>query len=423
VPGVEELLRAAFQAAVEAVQPASCLPAFIPAPGAARTVVVGAGKAAVAMAATLVQHHRAPLTGAVVTTPGQIRGAAPGLDGIEVLEAAHPVPDVSSLRAAGRVLEQLHGLAATDRVIVLLSGGGSALLAQPAAGLTLDDKQSLTRQLLACGATIAEINCVRRKLSAIKGGRLALAAAPAEVIALAISDVPGDVFAEVASGPCSPDPTTLADARDILARYRCTVPPHVRRFLDDDRHETPKPGHPGFARVRETICARSADALAAAERLLAAAQFTPVLLGDAVSAPARELAAEQAQVALDYSRRAGRFALISGGEATVRLMNPCGRGGRNTEYLLALALNLAGAAGISALAADTDGIDGAGDHAGAILTPDSLERARRAGLDPAALLARNCSRDFFAALGDLLVTGATGTNASDLRIILTGCAL
>lgn len=383
--------------------------------------MVGAGKAAVPMTAALLKDYRASVRGVVVGVRGQMPYPLPALGDIEVREAGHPVPDAASAAAGRRVLEVVQGLAPADRLIVLLSGGGSSLLVQPAPGLTLADKQQVTRELLRCGADISAVNCVRKKLSAIKAGRLALAAAPAEVMVLAISDVPGDDIADIASGPCSPDTTTLEDARRILTRHGCKVPDAVQRFLADVAHETPKPAHPDLARVTARICARSGDALRAAAAYLRGRGYTAVLLGDAISAPARTLAREHARLARAYARRSARCALISGGEATVRVVNREGRGGRNTEYLLALALQLQGADAIAALAADTDGIDGVGGHAGAMLMPDSLRRAVGLGLDPAGLLERNCSRDFFAALDDLIFTGPTGTNVSDLRVILTGC--
>lgn len=399
-----------------AVHPRICLPPLVPPPGPGRTVLVGAGKAAAAMAGAFSSAWPGPLEGVVVTRHGQ--GPPPGqtVPGVETCTAAHPVPDAASVRAAARVRACLRGLGPGDRVIALLSGGGSALLAEPAPGLTLEDKQDLTRQLLASGAGIAEINCVRRKLSAVKGGRLALAAAPTPVLVLAISDVPGDEVADIASGPFSPDATTLADAREVLGRHGCRVAERVARFLEDPAHESPKPGHPAFAGVTARICARSADALAAAAGVLRAAGYEPLLMDDAVNAPARDLAARHAALARQALAAGRRVALVTGGETTVRVRNPAGRGGRNTEYLLALAL--AGAPGAWALAADTDGIDGTEDNAGALLAPDALERSRALGLDAAALLAANRAWDFFAGLGDLLVTGPTGTNANDLRIVL-----
>jgi hydroxypyruvate reductase len=413
-------LRAAFDAAVRAAHPAQCLPPFVPEPARGRTIVVGFGKAAVSMARTLCDHHAGPLAGLVVTRYGHGLRDGETLPGIEVLEAGHPVPDAASVAAAERILGLLRGLSPDDQVIALVSGGGSALLALPAAGITLVDKQALARQLLASGATIAEINGVRKKLSAVKGGRLAQAAAPARVIVLAISDVPGDHIGDIASGPFSPDATTCAEALAVLDRYGCRASESLRRFLLDPAHETPKPGDPAFARVQARLCARSADALAAAAAVMSQAGFQPVLMDDRVNVPARALAAEHARRAREYAAAGAQVALITGGETTVAVRNPAGRGGRNTEYLLTLALALDGSPGIWALAADTDGIDGTEDNAGALLTPDSLGRAAGHGIDPTGLLADNRGWDFFAPLGDLLVTGPTGTNVNDLRIVIVG---
>lgn len=417
-PCPRALLHAAFDAAVNAVHPARCLAPFVPAPGAGRTVVVAVGKAAATMVNAFCARYGAPVSGVAV-----IPHAHPPADlppGIELIRASHPLPDESSAAAGRRLLASVEGLSAADRVVALVSGGGSALAASPAAGLTLADKQAVTAQLLASGATIGEINCVRKKLSGIKGGRLAQAAVPAEVLLLAISDVPGDDVADIASGPFSPDATTLADARQVLCRHGCTPGERVGRFLEDAAHETPKPGDPPFARVTARICARSADALAAAAAVVTAAGYEALPMDDTVNCPARELAAAHGKLALDHLGRGRRLALVTGGETTVRLTGRPGRGGRNTEYLLALALELAGSAGVWALAADTDGIDGTGDNAGALLGPDSLRRAAGLGLSPETLLATNSARDFFAGLGDLVMTGPTGTNANDLRIVLIG---
>ena len=293
-------------------------------------------------------------------------------------------------------------------MIALMSGGGSALLALPAPGVTLADKQDVARQLLAAGATIAEINCVRKKLSAIKGGRLALAAMPAETLLLAISDVPGDDIADIASGPFSPDVTTLADARAVLERYDCRPTVAVRRLLVDPAHETPKPGNAAFDRIESRVCARSADAVAAAAAVLSRAGFEALLLDDAVNEPATELAARHATIAAEIRPTGRRVALITGGETTVRVVNRTGRGGRNTQYLLALAIALGADRGTWALAGDTDGIDGTEDNAGALLAPDSLRRAAAAGVRGETLLADHCAWDFFAGLGDLVITGPTG---------------
>jgi hydroxypyruvate reductase len=379
-------------------------------------VVVGAGKAAAAMLEVVADRYGPPLEG-VVVVPYGTPGPRP-VAGVTVLEAGHPVPDAASVQAGRRIRGALSGLEAGDVVLALISGGGSALLAEPAPGLTLEHKQAVSRALLGAGATIAEINCVRRKLSGVKGGRLALAAQPAAVTLLAISDVPGDRVADIASGPFSPDPTTLAEARSVLARYDCPVPPAVGALLGDAAHESPRPGDPVFRRVTEILCARSADALAAAAGLLAAAGYEPLLLDAEVNRDAGELAREHARLALQCRAAGRRVALVTGGETTVPVTRPAGRGGRNSTYLLALALALDGAAGIQALAADTDGVDGSSPAAGAVAGPDSLARARAAGLDPAALLAGCDSFRCFEASDGLVITGLTGTNANDLRLVL-----
>jgi len=372
------------------------------------------------MAEAFARAYAGPVSGVVVTRRGHGLPAGHAVPGIEVLEASHPVPDATSVAAAARIRAALAGLGPGDRVVALLSGGGSALLAEPAPGLTLADKQAVTRALLASGAPIAAINCVRRKLSGVKGGRLARVAAPASVLLLVVSDVPGDDVADVASGPFSPDATTLADARAVLARHGVDPGVRVRRFLDEPAHETPKPGDPVFDAVSVRTCARSADALAAAAAVLRSAGREPLLLDDRVDRPARELAAEHAALVRRHAAGGRPVALLTGGETTVRVADPAGRGGRNTEYLLALALALGPRAGTWALAADTDGIDGTQDNAGAVLTPDALARAAALGLDAGALLAGSRAWDFFAGLGDLLVTGPTGTNVNDVRVVLAG---
>ena len=361
-------------------------------------------------------HWDGPLTGLVVAPHGQVD--APAIGGIAVLGAAHPVPDAAGVAAARRIGALLDGLQVDDLVIALLSGGGSALLVDPAPGLTLADKQQATRQLLASGLPIGAINCVRSKLSAIKGGRLACRAAPAVVHALAISDVPGDDFSAIASGPFSADPTTLADARAAVAQCGAELPLAVLRRLADPAAETPKPGDAAFKRVTTTICARSADALAAAARVLAAAGYDVLSTDDRVDSDAAILAQSHARRARELLAAGRRAALVSGGETTVRVTNPHGRGGRNTTYLLALALALDGIAGVTALAADTDGIDGTETNAGAFLDAGTCARSRERGLDATALLAANDAWVLFSAVDALFVTGPTGTNANDLRIVL-----
>jgi len=406
----ETLLRDLFRAAVAAADPAIVLPRHLCPPPPGRTVVVGAGKAAASMAEALEAHWRGPLGGIVVTRYGHARPCR----AIEVVEAAHPVPDAAGERAAARILEAVRGLGADDLVLCLISGGGSALLSLPAPGLRLADKQAINGQLLRSGAAISEMNCLRKHLSAIKGGRLAAAAAPARVLTLAISDVPGDDPAIIASGPTVGDATTLADARRVLEKYAIDPGPAIAAALQDPANETPKPGDPRLANAETVLIATPMLALEAAAGRARAAGLEAHILGDAIEGEAREVAAAHARQALAAP---GRCVLLSGGETTVTLKG-AGRGGRNAEYTLALALALDGAPGISAIACDTDGIDGSEDNAGAVLSPDTLERARALGLDAAAMLADNDAYGFFAALGDLVMTGPTLTNVNDFRAIL-----
>ncbi len=421
--GPRALLGAMFRAAVDAAAAGRCVPPHLPPPPRGRTVVVGAGKAAAAMARAVEAHWPAdrPLSGLVVTRYGH--GVGP-LARIEVIEAAHPVPDAASGAAAARILAAVRGLGPEDLVLALISGGGSALLALPAPGVSLADKQAVARALLASGADIREMNAVRKHLSAIKGGRLAAAAAPAPVVTLAISDVPGDDLAVIASGPTVADPTTLADARAVLARYAITPPAAVAARLADPAAETPKPGA-AFAANRALLVATPEAALLAAAEVARGAGVRPVILSDAIEGEAREVARVLAAIARHAADRglpaAPPCVLISGGETTVAVRGK-GRGGRNAEFLLALAVALDGHPAIHALAADTDGIDGTEDNAGALLGPDSLARAAAAGLRARAMLADNDGYGFFAALGDLVVTGPTLTNVNDFRAILIGFA-
>jgi glycerate 2-kinase len=415
------LLRELFDAAVAAADPAHCLPHWLPGPPAGRLVIVGAGKAAAAMAAAVEAHWRGDLeriSGIVVTRYGH------GLPTrcIEVVEASHPAPDAAGQRAAARLLQAVHGLTADGPGAgVLLSGGGSALLAAPMAGITLDEKRGVTKALLACGANIGEINCVRKHLSAIKGGRLALAAAPARVLTLAISDVPGDDLSTIASGPTVPDPTTCADALEIADRYGIELPAAARAALQDGRAETPKPGNPGFARCESHIIATAQASLAAAAELARSRGIVPLVLGDAIEGEAREAARVLGGIALSCATHgvplAAPCVLLSGGETTVTV-RAAGRGGRNAEFLLGLALALGGHPRISAIACDTDGIDGSEDNAGAMVLPDTPARAIAAEIDLRARLAQNDAFSVFSALGDLVVTGPTRTNVNDFRAIL-----
>ena len=410
-------LKDLFAAAVRAADPAACLPRHLPPPPKGRTVVVGAGKAAAAMARAVEDHWAGELEGLVVTRYGH---GVP-CERIEVVEAAHPVPDAAGREAAARILAVLRGLTSDDLVLALISGGGSALLALPWEGVTLADKQAVNRALLKSGAAIAEMNCVRKHLSAVKGGRLAAAAYPARVVTLAISDVPGDDPAVIASGPTVADPTTCEDALAILDRYRIEAPHAVRAVLASGVSETPKPGDVRLAHAEYRLIATPQGALVAAAEAARAAGVAPLILGDAIEGEAREVAKVMAGMAFACARHGvparPPCVLLSGGETTVTVKG-LGRGGRNAEFLLALAVALEGAAGIHAIAGDSDGIDGSEDNAGAVLAPDSLARARAAGLDARARLDDNDGHGFFAALGDLVVTGPTRTNVNDFRAIL-----
>ena len=404
------LLRALFDAAVDAAQPDTCVPSHLPPPPKGRTIVLGAGKAAAAMAVAVEAHWTGPLEGLVVTRYGHGEPCR----AIEVVEAAHPVPDAAGLAAATRILALAQGAGSDDLVLFLASGGGSALLTLPAPGLTLADKQAVNEHLLASGATISEINCVRKHLSAIKGGRLAAAAHPAPVIGLAISDVPRDDPAVIASGPTVADPTTFDDALALLDRLAITDPPAVIDHLRGATDETPKADDPRLVGAELRIVARPAASLDAAAKVARAAGYDVILLGDSIEGEARDVARQQAA----RSRTLGPGSvLLSGGEVTVTLTGG-GRGGPNAEFALALAHELDGAAGIWAMACDTDGIDGSEDNAGAVVAPDTLDRARAKGLDAASFLADNDAYGFFGPLDDLVVTGPTRTNVNDFRAIV-----
>ncbi|MFZ0426021.1 MAG: glycerate kinase [Xanthobacteraceae bacterium] len=418
-----ELLESLFRAAVAAAHPAHCLPAALPEPPPrGRLVILAAGKGAGSLTEVAERHYLETLPpdrldGIAVTRHGYGRPTSR----IAVVEAGHPVPDAAGLAGAERTLALADGAGGDDLVLVLLSGGASANWIAPAAGLTLAEKQATTRALLRSGANIGEINCVRKHLSRIKGGRLAKRAYPARVVTLAISDVPGDNPAVIGSGPTVPDPTTLADARALVGKYRLELPEAVIKALNDPENESPKPGEPIFANNSYRILARPADALAAAQRRARAAGYDVVVLGDRLQGEARDVAAEHARLARDYAAQGRRVAILSGGELTVTLRGG-GRGGPNQEYALALAYHLGGAQGISALAADTDGTDGgrgqADDPAGAFIDDTTLSRAEAAGLDPAAFLADNDSTGFFNGIGDLFIPGPTFTNVTDFRAIL-----
>ena len=411
------LLTAMFHAAIASAQPAVCVPAHLPAPPRGRLIVVGAGKASAAMAQAVEHHWPGPLSGLVVTRYGY---GVP-CSRIEIAEAAHPVPDVAGMRAAERMLALVQGLSPDDLVLCLISGGGSALLPLPAPGLTLELKQTLGRALLASGATIGEFNCVRRHLSSIKGGRLGAACHPARVLTLLMSDVPGDRPTDIASGPTVADPTTCEDALNILRRYAIDVPPPVRDLLESGRGESVKPGDARLAGAETRMIATPQMALEAAAALAGSAGYPPHILGDAIEGEARDVGTVFAGIATQVADRSQPFrapcVLLSGGETTVTVRGT-GRGGRNVEFLLSLAVALEGHAGIFGIAGDTDGVDGQDEIAGALIAPDTLARAWSLGLRPKDVLANNDAHTFFQTLGDSVITGPTLTNVNDFRAIL-----
>ena len=417
-----ELLRRLFDAAIASAQPAVAVPPHLPDPASVqgRLVVIGAGKASAAMARAVEDHWRGPrdkLTGLVVTRYGY---SVP-CERIEIIEAAHPVPDEAGLKAAERMKAFVQGLSEDDVVLCLISGGGSALLPAPAPGLTLADKQDINAQLLKSGASIGEMNCVRRHLSTLKGGRLAALCHPARVLTLLISDVPGDQLPDIASGPTVADPTTCADALAILARYRITVPEAARRILESGEGETLKPGDARLSGCETRLISSPQIGLEAAARVAREAGLGVCILGDSLEGEAREVGRVMAgiaqQVATHGQPLPAPCVLLSGGETTVTVRGQ-GRGGRNVEFLLSLGVALKGAANTWALAGDTDGVDGIEETAGALLTPDTLERARALGLQATASLDENDGHGFFGALGDAVVTGPTLTNINDFRAVL-----
>ncbi len=410
-------LRELFDAAVARADPARVVADFLPDPPRGRAVVIGAGKASAAMAQAVERAWKHAIEGLVVTRYGH---AVP-CERIEVIEAGHPEPDAAGREASRRILELVQGLGEDDLVLCLISGGGSALLVDPADGLTLEDKLAVTRSLLKSGATIHEMNAVRKHLSGIKGGRLAARAAPARVVTLAISDVPGDDPSVIASGPTVPDTSTRADAKEVLERFRIDVPERVAAWLESPASETPKPGDARLSRAEFRMVATGQDALEAAAEVARRVGIKPLILSDRIEGEAREVGKIHAAIAQQAARHGQPAAppcvLLSGGETTVTVRGE-GRGGRNAEFLLGLAIALGGAPGIYALACDTDGIDGTGENAGALVTPDTLKRAGGKGMDPSRLLAENDAGGFFERLGDLVVTGPTRTNVNDFRAIL-----
>jgi hydroxypyruvate reductase len=411
------LLRAMFDAAIAAAQPALCLPKHLPQRPKGRTIVIGAGKASAAMASVVEQNWDGPLEGLVVTRYGY---AVP-CERIEIVEAAHPVPDAAGHEAAKRIMRLVEGLTSDDLVLCLISGGGSALLSLPAPGITIEEKQAVNKALLASGATISEMNCVRRHLSAIKGGRLSAACAPAQVVTLLISDVPGDDPIDIASGPTAPDPTTCGDALAILERYGIEVPPGVRNVLESGAGETVKPGDARLANADLRMITTPLMALEASAGVAREAGLATYVLGDSIEGEARDVGMVMAGIVQHVAAHGQPFqapcVLLSGGETTVTVRGN-GSGGRNVEFLLSLGVALNGRPGVYALAGDTDGVDGQAEIAGALLLPDTLERARAKGIRPRESLDNNDGHGFFQALGDAVITGPTLTNVNDFRAIL-----
>jgi len=420
LPPPPALLRQLFDAAVAAAQPALCLPAHLPPPPKGRTIIIGAGKASAAMARALEDHWAGPLEGLVVTRYGY---EVP-CQRVDIVQAAHPVPDAAGLAATQRILQTVQGLTTDDLVIALISGGGSSLLIAPSEGMTLADKQNVNKALLTSGATISEMNCVRRHLSAIKGGRLGAACYPAKLLTLLISDVPGDLPMDIASGPTVGDVTTCADALAIVQRYQIDLPVAARQLLEGGAGETVKPDDARLNKSSVRMITAPQIALQAAAQMAQAAGFTPYILGDSLEGEARDVAKVLGGMARQVVLHGQPFktpcVLLSGGETTVTLKGQ-GRGGRNVEFLLALGVALAGTPGVYAIAGDTDGVDGLEEIAGAVLTPDTLERAWALGMNPRSFLDNNDAHTFFQTLGDLVITGPTLTNVNDFRaILLTG---
>ena len=426
----QAFLRSLYDAAVRRAMPLHNMAAVLPPVPKGRTLVLGAGKAGASMVHALeaLWPQDAPLSGLVVTRYGHLPERPAGVPArVDIVEAAHPVPDAAGLQASERILALTQGLGADDLVLCLISGGGSALLTLPAEGLTLADKQRINKDLLNSGANITEMNCVRKHLSRIKGGRLAAACAPAQVVTLTISDVPGDDPSVIASGPTVPDATTCQDALAILQRYGIELPPALMQALQAGRLETPKPGDAVFARTDVRMMATPMQSLQAAAELARAAGITPYILSDEIEGESREVGKVHAALARAAARGQGAFVkpcvILGGGETTVTVRPlPAGmargRGGRAGEFCMGLAEALQGQTSVWALAADTDGIDGMEDNAGAQVSPDTLERAAAQGLKLSDHLLRNDAYGYFSALGDLVVTGPTNTNVNDFRAIL-----
>ena len=416
--GQRAVLEQAFRKALQAAAPAVCLPPALAGLRRTPALVLGAGKAAASMAAAFHSHWGEPVRGMVVTRYGHGLEDAEEAGGIEIVEAGHPSPDSASLAAGAKLLELASGLKRGETLVCLISGGGSSLASQPLPVVTFEQKRAAANFLIRQGADIREINCVRKHLSRLKGGRLAGVAHPNPVVTFAISDVPGDDVGAIASGPTVPDPTTQAEASQILDKYRYPSRHELAPILGDSKWETPKPGDAAFANDSVHVIATAATALAAAARFLEQQGFGVVQLGDDLDDEAQSLGREHARLAKEARKRGERTAILSGGETRVVLGEGGGRGGRNTEYLAALALELDGAPGIAALAADTDGIDGHGDHAGGIVVPETLALGAARDLSLADLLARHDTYSYFDACGLLLKTGPTRTNVNDFRLIL-----
>ena len=417
-PASPEFLRSLFKVATDAALPNVCVAQHLPAKPKGRTIVVGAGKAAAAMARAVEDHWEADVEGVVVTRYGH---AVP-TNKIEVLEASHPVPDQAGVDASKRILETVQGLSEDDLVLCLISGGGSALLSLPAEGITLEDKAKFTDQLLRSGATITEMNCVRKHLSMIKGGRLAMACHPARVVSLIISDVPGDDLSSIASGATVPDPSSYADALAVIDKYNIDAPAAIKALLKAAPDETPKPGDPRFDGVENVLIATPQMSLEAAAMAAEAAGYTPMILSDRIEGESRDVAEVHAAIARQVVAHGQPLkapaVLLSGGETTVTLRGKGGRGGRNAEFLLALAVSLDGHAGVHAIACDTDGIDGSEDNAGAVIGPETLARGADAGLYAKAYLANNDAYTYFQGINDLVMSGPTLTNVNDFRAIV-----
>lgn len=410
---LQKLLRSMFDAAVAAADPKIRLPLYLPDKPAGRTIILGAGKAAASMARTIESIWNGPLEGLVITRYGH--GVA--TDQIEVVEASHPIPDILGVRAAIRTLEIAKGTGPTDLALILLSGGGSSLLTLPSKNISLEQKQSINATLLRSGAPIKSINTVRKHLSAIKGGRLSQALFPSKVLSLLISDVPGDDPTVIASGPTLGDPTTLADAKQVLADFHIQPPESILNHLNDNRNETPKPENSIFSKCEYKIIATPAISLNSAATVAKLAGYRVISLGDNLEGEARGLGQKHAELVRRYAKTGESIAILSGGETTVTV-KASGRGGPNTEYLLSLALALENTQGINAIACDTDGIDGTQDNAGAFITPDTLKQAQAIGLNAQSLLEKNDAYTLFQALGDLVISGPTLTNVNDFRAIL-----